>query len=354
MEVIIANRQFERIGMIENGDLIWASRYYKSGDFELHVPATSDNFDLIGSGYYVIKSDDDDNVGIIEDMEITNTYEDGERLVVTGKFAEGVVLGSRVIAQQTTLNGNVQDQCRNLVDTNLINATDSNRNIEFLVLGDIDETINEKIEIQITGDNLLTKIEEICETKGIGFKMPLRKETLYFEMYKGIDRSYGQYENNWVIFSDEYDNLKEAKYTSVTSTVKNFAYVAGEGEGLNRKIVSAYNTLEAPKGIDRFEVWVDQRNLTSNDGDITEAELNSQMREEGLENLTTITTTFEGTVSLSGYKYGKPKDGGDIYLGDIVSIQKKNWNGLYINARIIEVIESYDINGKETVLTFGL
>ena len=353
MYVVIANEKFERLGLIENIELIWATRYYKTGDFELHMACNPTNTDLITNGLYVIRDDDEDNVGVIEDYEFISNLEDGDRIKVTGRFAEGYILNSRVVAQQTILNGNVQIQCRNLVTANMINASDPNRNISFVKLGNLDNSITDDLEIQITGKNLLEKIEEISEAKGLGFRMPLRNNNFYYEMYKGVDKSYAQNENPWVIFSDDYDNLKEADYIYTTSELKNFAYVAGEGEGLNRKIVSSYNTQTVPKGLNRFEVWVDQRNMSTNDGEITEEEITSQMKEEGLENLTTITTGFDGNVTLGGYKYGKKENGGDVFLGDIVTIRKNIWNNIYINARIIEAIESYDINGKTIVLTFG-
>ena len=75
----------------------------------------------------------------------------------------------------------------------------------------------------------------------------------------------------------------------------------------------------------------------------------NQMKEEGNEELVGINEAFSGEVSLQGYAYKK-----DFFLGDVVTIQKTNWNGIYINARVIEVIESEDQNGKTTVLTFGI
>ena len=89
--------------------------------------------------------------------------------------------------------------------------------------------------MQTTGDNLLTKIEEICEAYNIGFKMPLRYGMLWFEMYSGVDRSYNQNSNPWVIFSDDYDNLIDSEYVYSTSEYKNVFLIAGEGEGLDRK-----------------------------------------------------------------------------------------------------------------------
>ena len=47
MDVIIENENFERLGLIENAELIWATRYYKSGDFELHTSVTEYYLSLI-------------------------------------------------------------------------------------------------------------------------------------------------------------------------------------------------------------------------------------------------------------------------------------------------------------------
>lgn len=349
MEIIIANNKFERIGIIENASVIWTTRYYESGDFELYMSATQEHLDLINQGSYVIRDDDEDSIGVIEDMVITNTPEDGDKLTVTGRFASGYYLSSRVITQQTQMKGNFQDSIRNLVLTNIIEPNDSKRKIDFIKLGNLDTTITETLEMQTTGDNLLTKIEETSQTVGIGFKMPLRKGKLYFETYKGINRSYSQNENPWIILSDEYDSLKSCEYIVNTSGIINFAYVAGEGEGLDRKIVGTTNLMEEPAGEFRREIWVDQRNISSNNEDITEAELINQMKEEGNENLVGISEAFSGEISAQGYTYKK-----DYFIGDIVTIQKSKWNDIYINARIIEVIESEDQEGKKITLTCGI
>ena len=348
MNIVIANKDFKRIGFIENAQIIWSTRYYKSGDFEIYASATKYNLDLINNGFYVIRDDEEENnIGIIEDYEIANKPEEGDMLTITGKLAGGYFLNSRVISKQTQLSGNVQQSIRSLVYSNIVNPTDPNRKIDFINLGKLDESITETLEKQSTGDNLLNLIEEICEEKGIGFRMYLKDGLLYFENYKGVDRSYNQIENPFVVFSDDYDNLTEAHYIKTTSTIKNFAYIAGEGEGLDRKIVTSFNISEEPKGQDRFEIWVDQRNISSNNEDITEEELENQMKEEGLINLTSIGEAFEGSVQLRGYTYKK-----DFYLGDLVQLYKRTW-GIGIAMRIIECIESIDSTGKTTVLTFG-
>lgn len=349
MQVIIANEKFERIGIIENASVIWTTRYYQTGDFELYMSATQDHLDLINQGSYVIRDDDKDNIGVIEDIVLENTPEDGDKLTVTGRFASGYYLSGRVIVQQTQLRGNFQDSIRNLVATNIVNPIDTNRKIDFIKLGKLDNTITETLEMQTTGDNLLTKIEESSETVGIGFRMPLRDNNLYFETYKGVNRSYSQNKNPWVILSDEYDNLKSCEYVVTSSEITNFAYVAGEGEGLDRRIVGTTNLAEEPTGEFRREVWVDQRNISSNNEDITEAELINQMKEEGNESLIGLSEAFSGEISSQGYTYKK-----DYFIGDLVTVQKTKWNNIYINARIIEVIESEDESGRKIVLTCGI
>lgn len=354
MQIVIADSEFQRLGLIENANVIWTSRYYKTGDFELYMPATADNLALIEQGKYVINDDDEDNIGVIEDLTIEGNAEDGDMMTVTGRFALGHYLSKRIVPTQTQLYGNVELQVRSLVYDNIVEPVDKNRKIPFIVLGARDESITEKIELQTTGDNLLEKVEEICESKGIGMRMPLRDGLLYFEMYKGIDRSYKQEDNSWIVFSDDYDNLQDVAYTKTTTEAKNFAYVAGEGEGTARMIVTTYNTEEEPTGADRSEVWVDQRNASSNDGEISESELEAQLKEDGNQELSTITEAFDGTVLFDNFDYGKPDDGGAVYMGDMVTIQKTKWNGIYINARIVEVIESSDENGTERAVTFGV
>ena len=354
MELVAINKNFERLGYINFKGVIWATRYNTCGDFEIKAGASSNNLDLIKQGYFVANEEDEDNVGVIEDIVLTNTPDEGDMITVTGRFAP-MILAKRIIAQQTQLYGNYQTSVRNLIKTNVINPTKIERKINCIELGQFDENITETLEMQTTGDNLLTKIEETSNPLGLGFRMPLRNKKIYFEMYKGVDRSYAQTENPHVVFSDDYDNLKDSEYIRRTSEYKNVFLIATEGEGLERKTLwgTIYDNESEIADLDRNEVYVDQRNMSSNDDEITEEEFYNQMNEEGKTNLTTVSEAFNGSISLQGYKYGKPEQGGEVFLGDIVTIEKTRWN-MYINARILEVIISEDQNGKVYTLTFGI
>lgn len=342
MDIYIMNKNFEKIKVIEDASVIWAKRYYDVGDFEIYVGATEEYINILQSGNYVTRLDDD-NVGIIEDIKITYDDEGAEYLTVTGRFAESI-LERRIVWQQTQLTGTVENGLRKLINENIINPTNEDRKISIIGLGAA-KGYTDKLNAQYTGDNILEINKNVSIASQTGFRFNFTGAKFEYELYKGIDRSYNQTQNSYVVFSDKYDNLLTSEYELNTSNLKNVALVAGEGEGKARKTVSVGSGI----GLARYEIFVDARNLSTNEGEITEEEYNNALREKGLENLVTITQAFTGEVDLQqNYIYKK-----DFFLGDIVTIENSKW-GIFINSRIIEVIESEDESGYTISLTFGI
>lgn len=340
----ILNKSLEAIGEIDDySSLIWTSRYYQCGDFEIVVPIDSSHIDLLQKDFYVVR-DDDENAGIIEDIQIERNEDQKEQMIVTGRFLPSI-LSRRIIATQTQLYGTVSAGVANLINDAIINPSIPARKIENFTISPT--AFPEILEAQYTGKNLLTTIEDICQSNHIGFKTVFRDKKFYFGLYKGVDRSYNQSTNPRVIFSDEYDNLLSSTYVQTSSSQVTDVLVAGEGEGLDRKML--WVSKENPTGLDRYEYFHDQRNMSTNDGNITDEEYTQQMKEEGLEQITTMTQVFDGTVYFDNIKF---RD--DVYLGDIIVIENKKW-GIYINSRLIEVIESVDESGVYQILpTFGV
>lgn len=343
IEPIVMNTNFEKIGIIDDySSLIWTTRYYQCGDFEIVVPIDSNNIDLLKKDYYVMR-EDDDYVGIIEKIEMSLDDDQKEQMIVTGRFLSSI-LERRIIATQTQLYGTVSAGIANLINDAIINPVVEARKISNFVV--MPTNFTERLEAQYTGKNLLEVVEDVCSTNHIGFKTILENGFFGFTLYKGVDRSYNQSENPWVVFSDEYDNLLSSTYTEQYDGLITDVLVAGEGEGLDRKTIWA--SRENLKGLARYELYHDQRNMSTNDGSISDAEYNQQMLEEGLEQITTITKAFDGTVYFDNIEYRK-----DVNIGDIVVIENKRW-GIYINSRLIEVIESVDESGVYSIVpTFG-
>ena len=230
---VIMNTNFERLAVVDDYiSFIWTSRYYTSGDFELCVDVNEQNMALFMKDYYVVR-DDDENVGIIENIVVDRNEDMKEMLIVTGRFLQSI-LGRRIIAVQTTVNGKISACIERLINENVINPTRPARKISNFTIDNVE--IATTMKAQYTGKNLLETISKICETYGIGFKVTLNSDHEFvFKLYEGIDRTYDQDENTWVIFSDKYDNLLSSEYEENYRDVVTALLVAGEGEGQDRK-----------------------------------------------------------------------------------------------------------------------
>ena len=347
---IVMDNTFRRLALIDDYiSFIWTSRFYSAGDFELCVTATSRNRSLLQKNYFVSR-DDDDNIGIVEKIIIEKREDGSEVMIVSGRFLIAL-LGRRIIAKQTTVTGTVSDCIDQLITENAISPTLPSRRIPILKLGTY--SISQTMKAQYTGQNLLETLSEICETYKVGMKCTLDRTDMnaVFELYEGVDRTYDQTENPWVIFSDKYDNLLSSKYEENYQTIVTAVLVAGEGEGLDRKtlwVTDDSYPLPA-SGIDRYEAYKDQRNLQSNDGEISDEEYEELMEECGLESLSKYTTAFTGSVNFYNIKYKE-----DVNLGDLCVIQNSEL-GIYVNSRLVEVIESVSESGVYSIIpTFGM
>lgn len=341
---VIMNRSFERLAEIDDYiSFIWTNRYYEAGDFELVVVANAENIAAMQKWNYIVR-DDDENTGIIEHLTIQHEEETGNVLIVAGRFLPSI-LGRRIIAAQTTVNGKISDCINKLINENVISPLLTARQIANFKLGSY--AINQTMQAQFTGDNLLETISMICQTYGLGFKVTLNDQNQFvFQLYQGIDHTYDQSTNPYVVFSDEYDNLLSSEYEENCEEMTTAVLVAGEGEGLDRKTMWI---TDGATGINRCELYKDQRDLQSNDGQISDAEYNKLLQEAGKELLTTYTAAFTGQVYMDNVNYKT-----DLNVGDLVVIENKKW-GIYMNTRLVEVIESVSETGEYSIVpTFGV
>lgn len=340
---IIMNTAFERLAVIDDYiSFIWTTRYYTTGDFELCVDVDSRNIDTIKMDYYVCR-DDDENVGIIETITIERNEDGQEMLIAKGRFLASI-LGRRIIAQQTTLAGTLTVGIRKLLNENIVNPTDTDRKIDNFVLSIPNVQIG--FGAQYTGKNLMDVISDICQIYGYGFKVTLNSNHQFvFALYSGVNRTYNQTRNPWVIFSDEYDNLLSSEYEENFQTMTNAVLVAGEGEGSERKTAWATNT--GATGLNRRETYYDQRNIRQET--MSDTNYTNVLRQAGKEKLVGFDVAFTGRVYFDGIEYRK-----DVKVGDLCVIENKRW-GLYTNSRLVEVIESVNEAGEyEIVPSFGI
>lgn len=342
MDLYIADQNFQTLGIIDAASsAIWSERYFEVGDFEIYVPATDYYVDLLREDRYVFRNDTDCGM-IIESVEITTNVEDGNYLTVTGRSLESI-LERRIVWQQTNLYGKVELCIRQLVTENIINPTIADRKVSNFKLGSL-KGYTETMEKQITGKNLREAIQDICKSFGYGYKITMQDGNFVFDLYKGVDRSYNQSSNPYVVFSPDFENLLNSDYKLDKTSYKNVVLVAGEGEGLDRKT----QAVGTASGLDRREMYSDSRNASTNNGEVSDEDYYARLTEDGLETLANnqMTESYIGEVDYEKpYTYGR-----DYLLGDIVQVV--NEYGIEATPRITEVIESEDENGYSIIPTF--
>ncbi len=256
------------IGIIDTASIIWHSKYFGVGVFEIHATATPEIISLLKSGRYITRPDNDD-VGIIEKIYIPDNINEGATITASGRFVKSI-LERRIIYnltgnsnKATILRGNVETAVREVVKSNAIACPfDGKRNIAGLALGElaniplvIVDANGNAAEKQVTYENLLTYTDGVLEEYGIAAKCILRYGKFLYTVYSGVDRSIGNRDGNMpIVFSKEFDNLTSSEYTYDDSTEKNVALIGGEGEGVYR----FYSLLaKGESDLQRREMFID-------------------------------------------------------------------------------------------------
>lgn len=337
----LENNAFKRIAVIDDAvSVIWARAYNAPGNFEVYMQATTERVKLFTevAQLFITRESDSTVMMYVEKVEITTDPENGNYMTISGRGAE-CLLGMRIVPAQWNFSGRVENGIRQLINENIISPSASARQIPFIQLGQ-NVGLETSFTKQITGKNLLDAVSEMCKAYNLGFKFIFTGSGFLFQMYRGSDRSYNQTDNSYVVFSPEYENLANTTYTNDKTTSYNAAYVAGEGEGTSRIIVDVQNP-QGKTGIDRREIWLDARNTSTNDGEISPITYANILYTDGFDQLDDMveTKTFEGeTIDPGVFEAFEDYD-----LGDTVQIE--NAFGLRGTAIVQEITEVEDESG---------
>ena len=269
MDLYVLDKNLDTVAIIDvYSSLIWTDRYQEYGDFELYAAVTPELLSAIKTDYYIWRRDSE-HVMIIDDILINTNAESGRMMTVTGKSLESI-LNRRVVWGLKTFDGNLQEAIETLLDESFINPTKPERKVSNFIFEESDDPVITEMELQVqyTGDNIYDIIHDICVERGLGFKITLNNSKQFvFKLYSGVDRSYGQTTNSYVVFSPKFDNFIDGDYHESRSEWKNVTLVGGEGEGSKRRYTAVGNT----SGLDRRETFTDARDISSDiDEDITE------------------------------------------------------------------------------------
>lgn len=352
MDIYVLNNKNEMLDIVDTyKSAIWDLSYNDVGNFELYVACTSAAAEIFKAGNRLVRDVDISadgsmhHVMIIKKIETTTDDDDGDNLIITGQDLKSI-LDQRIVWNQTMLSGSVDKCIAKLMNENVIAPENSNRmidNFKLVGTGSFKYVITNQ---QFTGDSLLDSINSILVSCAIGYDIYIAANGMYIMyLYKGVDRSASQEIYPQVIFSSKNENIIDDTYTIDYSEYKNVALVAGEGEGKARRTM----TVGKARGLDRYEVYVDAKDISSNDDNIADAEYNNMLTESGKDYLAerSYTEKYEGTLETKGiYIYGE-----DYNLGDIVTVINKY--GITASPRITSVIESVSDEGVSIVPTLS-
>ena len=330
IEVRIYNPALELQGIIDEfSSLIWLRRYQEPGEFELRTPYAAESKRLLIPENIIQKYDGAEvaDAGVIENITMTT-----DEIIVKGRFLESY-LDRRLIKATTYYSGNVEDSIRSII-SNMVA-------IPLLELG-TDHGLTETLRYQATYKPVLNIISKACKATGLGFRIrpDFSTRKLYFEVYKGADRTAGTAAK--VIFSEKYDNLLKETYSYDSTQYKTKAFVSQ----LINDVRVAYN-VGSGTGLELREVHVP---TTVDTNDKTTAEIKASMEEQGARAL-------DAKIIRESFTFSTDADAPFVYrsdydIGDLVHVKHIAWN-IDLALRIAEIEEDHASGGRDIILTCG-
>lgn len=348
---------FELLTEIDQYESLQITRsWHGIGELELHINRYMRDVDKLQRGNIIFPHNKLNKGYIIRHKEI-ELNEDGkasENWIIRALPLKSWIAQRITYPPSHTAYDNKQDNAESVilhyVKNNVINPTDSKRKIENLVLAD-NENRGDTISWQSRYKNLAEEIAEISLLSGLGWNIDidLDNQQFVFRVLEGRDLSVNQSTLPPAIFSPEFGTLKELSYVESDLNYMNYAIVAGQGEGVDRRVIEVGNS----EGYERYELFVDARDIEEtdeNDDPIPEPIIEQNLIERGLQKL----KEHEQEIYLEGQVLRKSRleYEQDYNLGDIVTLQNKDWN-VTLDARITEIKEIYEPSGFDLEVTFN-
>lgn len=346
---------FNLLGEVDTySSLQWIRRWHKPGEFELHIDPAMQNADRLLEDVIIFKADKPEEAAIIKHREIEIQDDGTEDLIVKGVML-GELVGRRITyppagSAYHYLHAAVETILKTYVTVNCVSPENKARVIPNLAAAP-DHGRGQTIQFQTRYKQLDEELEKISVSSGIGWHvwLDIANQQYIFDVLIGRDLSAGQDLLPPAIFSTEYDNIQSQNYISSAIGYKNTAVVGGQGEGIDRKIV----TIGQQTGLGRYEMFVDARDIGTKEAgaeQLTEKQIEQMLIDRGREKLAEVDRikSFESKLlSASNLVYRVDYD-----LGDIVTVVNREW-GVTVDARITECKEIFEPNGFQLEAIFG-
>nr|DAY18722.1 MAG TPA: hypothetical protein [Caudoviricetes sp.] len=336
----ILDRNFKRLDILRHYTFSQYNMKFRGiGTFTVNAPLELNTIFLNREEQYYLLFNGNVHpvVGKVEDVKKESEDEEN-KLTITGRLAL-FILTKRIVSDTINTSGTTLEHMEKLVTENILKV----KNNRYIPITIDDSAVNKnklsKVDRQVTGGYIWDEFEELLEQDKIGVELYPKIVPTYsandiessilgwtLKFSSGIDRTKGNVDGNVpVIFSQQLSNINRVDYERNVENHCNIAYIAGEGEGNNRKwfeIPINQEESQETKGWERSELWIDARDIQSEDNDgnqLTDEQYNvliqQRAEEKAVEN--DIQESYEATVITKNkrYVYGK-----DYFLGDFVTV----------------------------------
>lgn len=335
----IIDKDFNLIGEVDSFESFSHTRRYRgSGGFDLRIDFNQYSREYFKRDNILIFNKNPNLVGIVEHCEVDGAGVN-DFFVVRGKTLSGLLERRVIVPDGTdtwaTAEGKQESIIKKFVDKNCVNPSNSKRKIERLEIAP-DKKRGADDKWRSAYDCLEDKLNEICEYAKMGYDVALDipNKKFIFDIYVGRNVTVDQNELPPVIFSKNFGNVLNRKYTESAMGTYNSVY-AGTREETGKMIL---NYGETETGMARRESFLQVSEET--------VEAIKKEAELFLEENKTL-ETFELDVDLlTNFKYEE-----DYFLGDTVTIVDPDLK-ITTNSQIVEVIETYQGNTRSLKLTF--
>jgi Siphovirus ReqiPepy6 Gp37-like protein len=336
--------------------LLFTRRWHEVGEFELRINRYKRHTELLQRGNLIMLGASRNKVGIIRhrEIELDENGKKTENWLVKGIVLKGVAAQRIVVPpandSHDRVSGAAETVMKYYVNNHVVNPVDTKRKIDMLVLA-LDQQRGSSISWESRFKNLAEELIEISKASGLGWDVILdfEQKKWIFDVFVGRDLTVNQSVNPPVIFSPQFESLKQLSFVESDYNYRNYGYIAGQGEGADRRVVEVGEA----EGLSRIETFIDARDISEQDEDqqaLPEAEIIAKLQQRGQQKLAEFAEEFflEGQIlTNSPFKYEIDYD-----LGDIVTIQNREW-GVTRDARITEIKEIYEPGGFQIEATFG-
>lgn len=336
--------------------LLFTRRWHEVGEFELRINRHKRHTELLQRGNLIMLGANRNKVGIIRhrEIELDENGKKTESWLVKGIALKGVAAQRIVVPpandSHDRASGAAESVMKHYVSNHIVNPADVKRKIDMLVIA-LDQQRGSSVSWESRFKNLADELIEISKANGLGWDVFLdfQQKKWIFDVYEGRNLTVNQTENPPVIFSPQFESLKQLSFVESDYNYKNYGYIAGQGEGEERRVVEVGEA----EGLSRIETFIDARDVAEQDENqqaLPEAEIIAKLQQRGQQKLLEFAEEFflEGQIlTNSPFKYEIDYD-----LGDIVTIQNREW-GVTRDARITEIKEIYEPGGFQIEATFG-